>query len=273
MSDLSTTPRPVPSYDAMGTTTDKVNYRTVPTTTGNTPVGYLPLGTQVHIINKITTNETPSDWYQIDLQGRSYWVAARYVQINRAPVGGSQSGTAPADSSQGIVLDVPWVTQIVGVSGHNACGEASVTMLLKYYQKDPGATLEDMAASIGKVGKYTSDADLISLAWNYGKISLARLNPCASVDALYRPLVKRNPVILFVNYFDLHFDPTHLGGGADQGLHWLVVTGYQGDAFILNDPLWLQTQRDGKGGAGLSITASDLEHAVRPGLSSFLALY
>jgi uncharacterized protein YvpB len=168
-------------------------------------------------------------------------------------------------------LAVPWYSQIFpDGSGHNACGETSVKMLLGYYNKDKGDSIRALAEWLGLWGKDTGPDSLIRLAGHYG-LSLTRLTPASSLNVLRDQLKQDKPIIILVNYADLGFE-VHLGGGVNQGLHWLVVTGVQNDTFYINDPLWTAEMRGGKGGACLTITEAQLKKAVRSSLDNFLAL-
>ena len=168
-------------------------------------------------------------------------------------------------------LPVRWLSQIFADgSGHNACGETSVKMLLQYYGKDTGDSILNMAEWLKKWGQDTNVSDLILLA-NHYELTLNQLAHDTTFAAVKEQLANKRPVIILVNYLDLNF-PIHLGSGADQGFHWPLVIGYQNNTFYLHDPLWLESQNHGNGGACLAITEDQLAKAARPDMANYFAL-
>lgn len=162
------------------------------------------------------------------------------------------------------VLDVPWVSQLDADSpGSFDCGQACVLMLLKYHKND-SATQRLRVKDLTDVRPdRTSAAALRSLARHFGLALRELPMQPSSIDTLYPPISNGRPVILLVNYADLDFE-VHLASGINQGLHWIVVIGHTANGdFIVHDPLWTPTQRNGKGGASLPITKSQLRQAIR----------
>ena len=156
------------------------------------------------------------------------------------------------------LLNVPWISQLdPNSTAPNDCGQAVVLMLLRFYGKvGNNVTVDDLSRI--KPGK-TTGADLRNLAARFG-LSLVIDTTFGSVESLYAPVSRGRPVIVLVNYIDLHFPP-HLSN-PDQGWHWLVIVGYDGDTLIVHDPLWTPSQRSGKGGANLTISRQTLQNAL-----------
>jgi hypothetical protein len=76
-----------------GTVTVLLNVRSVPSATGNTPIGTVGIGTIVRI-----TGKTSNGWYQIDYNGQTGYVNASYVSIDGdtgTSATGSQYYTGP----------------------------------------------------------------------------------------------------------------------------------------------------------------------------------
>jgi len=302
MSNPSTNNFSVQAYTAEGiVNAGGARVRTEPTAENNTPIDNLALGAKVEITGKVTTEGTPAYWYQISHNGTHAYVASQYINVETAPT--TTPATAPTtaptsapaatpaaapaaaptspDDCPPSVLSVPWHTQIMSDgSGHDACGETSVKMVLGFYGKDNGDSIQTLANKLGKWGKPTGSADLIHLAGLYGQ-PLAVLTHDNTLTAIRTQLADHKPLILLVNYKDLGFK-VHLGGGiggdpTNQGPHWLVAIGVQEDTFYLNDPLWMTADRHGKGGACLPISAEQLTKALAGGAaangtSSYLAL-
>jgi uncharacterized protein YvpB len=280
----------VQPFDSQGyVSTDAVNIRSVPTTVGNVRLGKLYENTPVTITGKVTTGGDPAEWYQIKYNDGVGYAASTYITLgvpapatSTTPASTTPASTTPASTTDATstathlpncpdgTLAVPWVSQIINGSGHNACGETSTRMLLGYYGKDNGDSIETMANWLGKWGQDTGVPDLIKLAAHYG-VTISQVTHDTTFAVLKDHLANKRPVIILVNYLDLNF-PVHLGGGADMGLHWLVVIGYVNGTYYLNDPLWLASQRNGQGGACLPITEDQLGRAVRPNMANFLAL-
>ncbi|MCZ7545504.1 MAG: C39 family peptidase [Anaerolineae bacterium] len=122
------------------------------------------------------------------------------------------------------VLSVGWVSQLDPNSTKpNDCGQACVLMLLRFYGKVGNNVSVDDLSRI-QPGKTTA-AQLRSLAARYG-LALTADRTFGSVDSLPGFIDKGRPVVVLVNYLDLHFPP-HLSN-PDQGWHWLLVIGYRG---------------------------------------------
>lgn len=157
-------------------------------------------------------------------------------------------------------LRVPWISQLgPDVEGSGDCGQACILMLLYYYgiiEPTSPITVEHLCEI--KSGK-TSAADLVRLAAKFDLELITAL--VGYVSDLRQYLYDERPVILLVNYNDLDF-PVHLASGANQGWHWLLVVGYEGEDFVVHDPLWLPSQRMGRGGGSITIPGNTLRAAL-----------
>lgn len=234
---------------------------------------------------KYTNQQVINAFYEaaqaLGQSGNTYWdwiVAAGLASIadNRDAVYGGPPIAAlsnlPANVRQAVeaklramppigserVLTVPWVSQLDPFStAPNDCGQACVLMLLRYYKKvGNNVTVNDLVKI--EPGKTTAE-ELRGLASRFS-LSLAVDKTFASVDSLRAPISKGRPVIVLVNYLDLHFPP-HLPN-PDQGWHWLLLIGHRGDEFVVHDPLWRPSDRGGKGGASLTLARDTLQNAL-----------
>ena len=171
------------------------------------------------------------------------------------------------ESGDGVRLGVEWLSQLDRVTspGSFDCGQACIAMLMRFYGRGSGSiNVKDLTDIV--YGKTTAK-QLQQLA---GRFSLSLLQNVLTNDVpgfLRLELDRGKPIILLVNYADLGFK-NHLLTGIQQGYHWLVVVGYEGDSFQVHDPLWLSWQdngQSGRGGGFLKITASKLTFAARVG--------
>lgn len=164
-------------------------------------------------------------------------------------------------------LDVPWVSQLgANAPGGFDCGQACVLMLLRYYMPDRHANTEVLDLTNIRSGKTTAQA-LVSLAARFG-LTLGTLDMDPTrLDDLRATIANGKPVILLVNYIDLGYTKAHLTSGLDQGLHWIVVHGFQDDdTFVFHDPLWGENQTNANGnmgGSNITISARQLARATQ----------
>ncbi|PJF44782.1 MAG: hypothetical protein CUN55_02240 [Phototrophicales bacterium] len=161
-------------------------------------------------------------------------------------------------------LDVPWVSQLgANAPGGFDCGQACVLMLLRYYMPERHKNTRVIDLTNIRSGRTTAQA-LVKLAARFG-LTLGLLDMDATrLDDLRNTIANGRPVILLVNYLDLGYTESHLSTGLDQGLHWIVVHGYEGEeTFIFHDPLWGENQRNGLGGADLRISTRQLARATQ----------
>lgn len=161
------------------------------------------------------------------------------------------------------ILDVPWVSQIgANAPGGFDCGQACVLMLLRYYDPQRHNSTRVIDLTNIRSGKTTAQA-LVALAARFGlQLGTLPMDP-TRLDDLRNTIANGRPVILLVNYLDLGFTESHLSTGLDQGLHWVVVHGFEGDQFVFHDPLWGENQRNGLGGSNLRISSRQLASAIR----------
>lgn len=172
------------------------------------------------------------------------------------------------------ILTVPWTTQVtVPEIRLYDCGPACIHMLLAYYHKLPpgGISVDGLADKISLSNIYTGTGQLITLAKAFD-LKLERLSLENNLQGFSRQLrteIDRDkPVGLLVEYAFLEFYDNPLAGTFG---HWLVVVGYSGDKFIVNDPYWMPGARGGAGGSNIRIESGKLLKAYRgnPALQAF----
>ena len=164
------------------------------------------------------------------------------------------------------VLRVPWVSQMHPDDANDPydCGPSCVLMLLRAAGKvGDEVTVEDLNEILfpeivektekdrrawlkaknddGTPNGATGAGQLRQLALSKGlELATGVVNP--ALDNLYEAIDADRAVILGVQYRRLYVDPyewdKHLDSGPDQGPHWLLVIGYEGDDFVVHDPLW-----------------------------------
>jgi uncharacterized protein YvpB len=180
-----------------------------------------------------------------------------------------QSTPLDGDLPRAVVLEVPWVSQLDPVTAPEGydCGQACVLMLLQYYDKVNSdvtvKTLTDILSGSTTAAALKGLAALSSFGLALDTTPVERTT--SSIASLRKLIAAGRPVILLVNYGDLDLID-HLQSGRNQGLHWLVLTGYDEDTFYVNDPLWLSWQlngQGGRGGGGLKLSIDNLAVAVR----------
>lgn len=186
-------------------------------------------------------------WEQVNQLGS--WSASGSLQ------GGQTFMLPAADDNSGIVRQaVPWFTQIQSPKNlANDCGHACALMLLRFHGHGNTASVESLYALKfhGSEGKTTKE-QLVQLAGSESfEFTPFRYDatPAGLVQVLGK-VADGRPVILLVQYASLGFN--NPSGGTF--LHWIVLTGFNGDTIYVNDPLWL-TERSG---AGRKISRSTL---------------
>lgn len=222
--------------------TSGLNIRTEPRLGNNVvPNQQLQYGQQVRFHNAPKQTDGYIWWEHADNPG--WWSAS-----------GSISGaqiflTTPIDVD-GILLEVPWIGQIqYPVNLSNDCGHACILMLMWYRGYAQNITISDLY-HYKKEGEpefykftngYTGQHHLQRMVnkATHGAMQLQLLNTPATLDSLsdIRAHLQNNePVILLVRYSSLNFGNPSAGDGFFD--HWVVITGFSGDTFYLNDPLW-----------------------------------
>jgi hypothetical protein len=187
---------------------------------------------------------------------------------------------------RGVLLNVPWVSQLDNAPDGADCGQACVLMLLRYYNSASSPVnptsltvralvelMRDIDEQHGKprrLDNSTTANDLVNLAAANG-LQLKRHSNFESLDSAVEALNNGYAVVPLVDYIDLQL-PDHLQSGSDQGPHWLVIIGHSnsGRTFIVHDPLWALHQNGGHGGAALPITRETLQSALH---SDHVAVY
>lgn len=131
-------------------------------------------------------------------------------------------------------LEVSHYTQIGNIV-HNDCGQASVRMLANYYYrgKKELASIDHLALATNTANKLTSSEDLIKIG-KYCGIELIRLSNYSFIDMAH-VISADSPLIVLVRYGEFKPAPYHYAGG-----HWMVVTGFDEQGFICNDPLQIE---------------------------------
>lgn len=159
-------------------------------------------------------------------------------------------------------LDLPYRSQLdAAATGAYDCGQACVLMLALYYGYVGADTTVDTVSRL--VSGKTTALQLVDLSARFhvdGERWLVA-GPQPTTAVLVGYIDQGHPPILLVDYRSLHLEP-HLSTD-DQGLHWLVVSGYGEGVFYLHDPLWRPSDRAGRGGAYVSIPADTLVAAMR----------
>jgi hypothetical protein len=157
-------------------------------------------------------------------------------------------------------LDVPWRSQLDAQStAAYDCGQAVTLSLLLYYGFVGGhVTVDDLAR---RMPGRTDANQLVVLAGYYGMTAV--YGPRVTAAILRGYIEQGHPCVLLVNYADLGIPRPDLTDGANQGLHWIVVTGYEGDTFYISDPLWKPGARGGQGGRDIPIAWDTLDRAQR----------
>ena len=181
----------------------------------------------------------------------SHGTYVRYIKFDRNFVGGK--------------WERYWVSQLDSQSkGPNDCGQACIKMLSLYHNVGDAKNMD--VDAISRIHySYTTAYDLI----NVGKeLSMALSHTPVSQqtvkDVAKNLLGKNRPFIVLVNYEALHFIKHLIGRG---GWHWIIVSGYDDEKVVLQDPLWLPTSNNGQGGKGghnLEMYWDDFIPAVRP---------
>lgn len=137
---------------------------------------------------------------------------------------------------ESVTLSVPYISQTEeGAWGAYDCGQTCVAMLLRY-ALDIEVTPDELSSI--RQG-YTDADDLIALGAEYGLV-LRRESPFTSAWDVYmlsgkllQMLQDETPPIVLFNY-------PKLGPGFGArfgGYHWMVVTGFDGTSWRVNDPL------------------------------------
>jgi uncharacterized protein YvpB len=257
----TTTSTPAPQTVTFEVIADSLSIRSQPKL-GNTLVNgqSLKRGQRLQFKNPSTKADGFIWWEQVAHPG--WWSASGSMQ-------GGQSFMNPVDDvvvteDNTHLLTVPWVTQIQtsGINFKNDCGHTSTLMVMRYsglgwnmsvgdlyklpYKTASGTTVKEQLVQIAR------DASGGKLTLTPFAINPANLN---SMQSLRDSIKNNKPVILLVWYPSLKFHNPSNGAFS----HWIVVTGYKGDTFYINDPLWLTENQ----GAGRTIDSTTLLKACQ----------
>lgn len=132
-------------------------------------------------------------------------------------------------------LNIPFIKQYytsgTAIEGsNNNCGQASVAMVVDFFDKEPSGTsgnallVKDVIKKIGRSGN-TSRQDLESALKAYNLSPM----PISSIEQIRNALGQGKPVIALVH-------GATLGRRENYGDHWIVVRGVNSDFMSVNDP-------------------------------------
>lgn len=216
-------------------------------------------------------NRTEADgflwWEQVDHPG--WWSAS-----------GSQQGgqtymlPVPEDGTwEAVNLDVPWISQIQMNTPNlpNDCGHSCVLMTMRYHGLGADKSVADLYALPHKNANGTTNKvhlKLIGQDTTHGQLTLTDFGmPATSLnlDGLQDKLENNRPVTLLVWYPSLGFNNPSSGNFN----HWVVLTGYAGDVFYINDPLWTTENA----GARKAVTRQTLLAACEDSGSGLYGVY
>jgi uncharacterized protein YvpB len=146
------------------------------------------------------------------------------------------------------MLNVPFIPQW-GVGANRAvndCGVACVAMLLSYYGKLGGRTVDMLTRQTGLASSDSGllPMQLVVLASRYG-LPL-KVNAGTTLDQIRAEIDAGRPVIALVSYRYIlgRLDQADSVPGKD--LHFFVILGYDDTHFIANDPdTWVDYERYG----------------------------
>jgi len=245
-----TTPvTPTPDKIMFRVMIDGLRVRSEPRTGSDTLTNKrLSIGEIVEVEGDSATNANGFIWWH----HAGGWSASRSIDSNQIFMEKVETDAANRKVN---ILEVPWISQVSATAtGAFDCGQTCVLMLLRYYSK-VGADTHVIDLTRIKDGRTTWN-DLISLAGQFD-LSLA-LQPdikqtITSIRSKLPKLIDAGqPAILLVYYRDLQLPNTIANPPRpDPGLHWLVVRGYDGDTFFVNDPLWLEEEHRSKYDTGM----------------------
>jgi hypothetical protein len=220
--------------------TDVLYVRSAPSLTGTKVPNVVLKFSEQYKFKSPTTADGFVWWERTDKPG--WWAAAGSVgggQVFMKKIEAQQQDPQPDNAE---VKTVPWVTQIQsGYNLPNDCGHACVLMVMRYYGMGWSNTVNDLYKLKYKNSNGTTNQlHLVSIASDMtgGKLKLNtfgdKQNPSNKLTEIRNSLAKDKLAILLVWYPSLGFNNKANGNFN----HWIVVTGYSGDNFYINDPLW-----------------------------------
>jgi len=145
-----------------------------------------------------------------------------------------------------VLLAVPFISQapkkIWDALHEEACEEASLLMVEKFFQKKIAGTIEEQDKEIKGIVKYENKHkyglsitldELAEIAQDYSGMKKPRVEKEATIEKIKQELSGGRPVIIPAAG-KLLFNPNFKNGGPIY--HMLVIRGYDEDGFITNDP-------------------------------------
>ncbi|MCL4251109.1 MAG: C39 family peptidase [Anaerolineae bacterium] len=246
---VTTTPvTPTPEKIEFRVVIDGLRVRSQPRTGNDTLTNKrLSIGEIIEVEGNSATNSNGFIWWH-HTRG---WSASRSVDSNQVFM---EKVEADDTERKVNILEVPWISQVSATAtGAFDCGQTCVLMLLRYYDK-VGTDKHVIDLTRIKDGRTTWN-DLISLSGQFGlQVGLQDIkqNITSIKSRLPKLIDAGQPAIMLVYYRDLQLPNTIANPPrADPGLHWLVVRGYDGDTFFVNDPLWLEEEHRSKYASGM----------------------
>lgn len=175
-------------------------------------------------------------WEQVEQPG--WWSASGSQQ-------GGQTYMLPItddDAEAAVSLNVPWISQIQLNTPNlpNDCGHSCMLMTMRYHGCGTTTSVADLYALPHKNANGTTNKTHLKLIMQdgtQGQLSLTDFGMPATtlnLEGLQDRLKDDQPVTVLVWYPSLGFNNPSSGNFN----HWVVLTGYTGDVFYLNDPLW-----------------------------------
>lgn len=153
-------------------------------------------------------------------------------------------------------LSIPWVSQLSEFARSSYdCGQAGVSMIVQWLT---GQFITPDAISMRVSGR-TGARQLANLIREYAPNARVAVGQGAS-EVAERAVHVGATGLFLVDYKRLNL-PQHLISGNDQGPHWVVLAGADEEHVIIHDPLWTSQQRNGQGGAYLTIPRSTFDRA------------
>lgn len=240
ISDTPITPRPISHskqqiFEVLG----YMNVRNKPAL-GNTLIAGEQLTPGMRLAFTNHTSAGGFEWWeQVNKPG--HWTAAGTSSGGRTFMRPVES----VSSDDTHMMTVPWITQIQsGINFKNDCGHTCVLMVLRFMGKASGRSVKDLydLRDFRHSQGWTTGDQLVKIGNHFGGNFARHATRTATMESmtwLKNTLRKNKPVIVLVWYPSLGFNNPSNG----MFNHWIVVTGFQGSTFYVNDPLWVAENR------------------------------
>jgi uncharacterized protein YvpB len=216
--------------------------------------------------------EHGDEWYRVDYDGTIGWVSGSFLAPPRDRAAVSTRGNRGEVEANRVWLPVPYYSQFDGTAYQSAnCGPSSLHMALAAFGKSISVQELRRAANRmqGTAGWYDSGISidvLAELATQHGLVVRGLRQGGAyeqwTLEEVRQALRNGNLVIPQVHLASL---PGH-GRSSRAVDHYIVITGFDGNRFVYNDPAF-----SGGAGHGLSISEESLALAWRRGDYRFAA--